>query len=84
MPFASLRDEEFPGISIDQLDFRELDGDDTDLLERDAKDVEVFPCKPPSDAENKPLFNRKSSAPKRSRRCGHTPPSDHCLLRYSQ
>ena len=52
--------QEFHSITVDQLDFRELDGDDTAFLERGAKDFQVFPCNPPTDAENGTLFNRKS------------------------
>jgi hypothetical protein len=51
--------QELHGITIDELDVRELDGNDTALLERHAKDVQVFPCDPPADAQNDTLINRK-------------------------
>jgi hypothetical protein len=31
-----------------------------DIRERDAKDIQVFPCNPTADAKNGALFNRKS------------------------
>jgi hypothetical protein len=52
--------QQFHSSTVDQLDFREIDGDDTAVLERDAKDFHVFPCNPPTDAENNTLLNRKS------------------------
>jgi hypothetical protein len=52
--------QEFHRITVDQFDLREVDGDDTDFLECDAKDFQVFPCNPPTDAESNTPFNRKS------------------------
>jgi hypothetical protein len=50
--------QELHGITIDELDLRELDGNDTALLERSAKDFQVLPGNPPTDAQNDTLFNR--------------------------
>jgi hypothetical protein len=44
--------EEHHGITVDQLDLREVYGDDTALLERRAKDVHVVPGNPPTDAQD--------------------------------
>jgi hypothetical protein len=52
--------QEFHRITVNQLDFREFDGDDTDFLERGPKDFQVFPCNPPTDAESNTLLNPKS------------------------
>ena len=52
--------QEFHGITVDQFDLCELDGDDTAFLQRGAKDIQVFPCNPTTDAKNDTLFNRKS------------------------
>ena len=46
--------QEFHGITVDQLDLRELDSDDTAVPERGAKDIQVFPCDPPADAQTTP------------------------------
>ena len=51
--------QQFHRSTVDQLDLRELDGDDTAFRERGAKDFQIFPCNPPTDAENDTLFNRK-------------------------
>ena len=51
--------QQFHRSTVDQLDLRELDGDDAAFRERGAKDFQVFPCNPPTDAENDTLFNRK-------------------------
>ena len=55
---ARFRDsEEHHGITIDQLDFREVDGDDTALLDRGTKDVQVVSCHPATDAQNDTRFD---------------------------
>jgi hypothetical protein len=51
--------QEFHRITVDQLQFRELDRDDAAFLERSAKDFQVFDSNPPADAEKNTLFNRK-------------------------
>ena len=59
MPLRFGERQECHRITVDQLDLRELDGDDTAFLERGAKDLQVIPCDPPTDAQNDTLFNRK-------------------------
>jgi hypothetical protein len=49
--------QERHGITVGQLDLREVDGDDTAFLKRGAKDVQVFSCHPAADAKNDSLFN---------------------------
>ena len=51
--------QEFHGITVDQFDLREVDGDDTAFLQRGAKDIQVFASNPTTDAQNDTLFNRK-------------------------
>jgi hypothetical protein len=46
--------------SLDQLEFSELDGDDTAVLERGAKYVQIFRCEPTADVKDETLFSRKS------------------------
>ena len=54
MPLASLSCQEFHGSAIDESDLREIDGDRTAfLLERGAKDFQVFPGDPPTDAQTR-------------------------------
>ena len=52
--------EEHHGITVDQLDFREVDGDDTALLERGAKDSQVVPGNPATDAQHDTPFDPDS------------------------
>jgi hypothetical protein len=52
--------QEFHRITVDQLDFREFYGDDTDFFERGPKDFQVFSCTPPTDVESNTPFNPKS------------------------
>ena len=44
--------QQFHRSTVDQLDLRELDGDDMAFRERGAKDFQVFPCNPTADAKN--------------------------------
>ena len=60
MPFAFGACQECHGITVDQFDLREVDSDDTAFLERGAKDIQVFPGNPATDAKNDTLFNRES------------------------
>jgi hypothetical protein len=60
MPFPSVRAREFHGITVHQFDLCEVESDDTAFLQRDAKDIHVFPCSPTADAKNGALFNRES------------------------
>ena len=52
--------EEHHGLTVDQLDLREVDGDDTALLTRGAKDFQVVPCNPAADAQNDTPFEPNS------------------------
>jgi hypothetical protein len=51
--------QESHGITIDQLDVRQVDGDDTAILQRVAQDIQVFPLNPTADAKHDTLFNRE-------------------------
>ena len=55
--------EKHHSITVDQLDGREIDGDDPALLERDPEDFQVVPCNPPADAQDDPPFNCQSVDP---------------------
>lgn len=52
--------EELHGVTVDQLEFSELDGDDTAVIERGAKYVQVLACNPPNDTQHQTLASRKS------------------------
>jgi hypothetical protein len=49
--------------SVHQPDLGEFYGDDTALLERGAKDIQVVPADSPTDTQNDTLFGRKSVDP---------------------
>ena len=52
--------QELHDITVDQLEVGELDGDDTAILERGAKYVQVFSCNPPTDVQHQTLVSWKS------------------------
>ena len=49
--------EQRHGITVDQLDGRKVDGDDTAVFKRGAKDFQVVPCNPAADAQNDTPFD---------------------------
>ena len=57
LPFSA--GQEHHGITADQFDLREVDGDDTVFLKRCAKDIQAFTGNPTADAKNDTLFIRK-------------------------
>ena len=63
MPLASLSARNFNGVAVDQTDVLEIDGDGAAFLpERGTKDVQVFPCNPPTYAQDHQIFfNQKRS-----------------------
>ena len=73
------------GITVHQLDLRELDSDDTVLPYRGAKDFEVFPGNPATDVQSDTLFNPASVDSARHGRvalpdaslANRTPPATH-------
>src|SRR5262245_5255698 len=52
--------QELHSLSVDQLEFGQLDGDDTAVLERGAKYIQFFPCNPSTDVQHRTLGGRKS------------------------
>jgi len=52
--------QELHGITVDQLEFSELDGDDTAILDRGAKYVQIFLSNPPADLQHETLVSRNS------------------------
>ncbi len=55
VPFGAFQD--FHGITVDQFDLGEIESDDTTVLQRDAKDIQVFSGDPTADAKNDTVFN---------------------------
>jgi hypothetical protein len=53
IPFGAF--QECHGITVDQFDLCEVESDDAAFLERDAKDIQVFPCNPTANAKNGPV-----------------------------
>jgi hypothetical protein len=52
--------QELQGITFDQREFSEFDGDDTTVVERGAKYVQIFSCNPPADVQHQALASRNS------------------------
>jgi hypothetical protein len=57
LPFSAA--QEHHGITVDQFDLREVDGDDTVFLKRCAKDIQAFTGNPTADAKNDTVFIRE-------------------------
>src|SRR5262249_17084698 len=55
--------KEHHGITVNQLNLRKGDGNDTALLKPDAKDFQVVPCTPATDAKNDTPFDPNSFDP---------------------
>jgi hypothetical protein len=58
IPFGACQD--CHGIPVSQFDLREVESDDTAFLQRGAKDIQVFPGDPTTDAKNDIPFNQHS------------------------
>jgi hypothetical protein len=56
IPFGAC--QECHGITVRQSHLREVESDDTAFLERGAKDSQVFPGNPATDAKNDTLFEQ--------------------------
>jgi hypothetical protein len=48
------------GVTADQLNLSEFEGDDSASIERSANDVQIFLCEPTADVKHQTLFIRKS------------------------
>jgi hypothetical protein len=58
IPFGACQERH--GVTVGQVDLREVESDDTAFLQRGAKDIQVFPCNPTADAKNNTLFAQHS------------------------